>query len=353
MQIDELLHLTARMEASDSHLKVGRPPVLRVRGELIEATGYDPLSADDLERFYHQVTDTQQRGYFEREKELDLAYELPGVARSRVNVGRQRQTITIVMRRLSAVIPTIDELGLPSVCKELILRPRGLVLVTGPTGSGKTTTLAAMIEYLNQRYARRIVTCEDPIEYVFQDKRCFITQREMGGDTLTFGSALKHALRQDPDVVLVGEMRDLETISLALTAAETGHLVLSTLHTAGAALTVDRVIDVFPPHHQQQVRVMLANILEGVLSQTLLPTVDGRGRVAAVEVMIASSAVRNLIREGKTHQLSSVIETGQRMGMRTLDQALAELYKRRLISLEQVMVSAANPLHVRTLLGSG
>ncbi|TEU10630.1 MAG: PilT/PilU family type 4a pilus ATPase, partial [Anaerolineales bacterium] len=247
MHIDELLRLTARMEASDIHLKVGRPPVLRIHGELVQATQYDPLDADDLERFYRQVTDAEQRGRFEREMELDLAYELPGLARFRANVGRQRHTITMVMRRLGVVIPTIDDLGLPPICKELIMRPRGLILVTGPAGSGKTTTLAAMIEHLNQRVPRRIVTCEDPIEYVFEDKRCFITQRELGGDTLSFASALKHALRQDPDVILVGEMRDLETISLALTAAETGHLVLSTLHTAGAALTVVRIIDVFPP----------------------------------------------------------------------------------------------------------
>lgn len=352
VHIDELLRLTARMEASDIHLKVGRPPVLRIHGELVQATQYDPLDADDLERFYRQVTDAEQRGRFQREKELDLAYELPGVARFRANVGRQRHTITMVMRRLGVVIPTIDDLGLPPICKELIVRPRGLILVTGPAGSGKTTTLAAMIEHLNQRVPRRIVTCEDPIEYVFEDKRCFITQRELGGDTLSFASALKHALRQDPDVILVGEMRDLETISLALTAAETGHLVLSTLHTAGAALTVDRIIDVFPPHQQQQVRAMLANILEGVLSQTLLPTIDGRGRVAAVEVMTASSAVRNLIREGKTHQLPGIIETSQRVGMRTLDQALAELFRRGLVSREHVLANATNPAHLRTLLGS-
>jgi len=353
MHIDELLGLTVGQEASDIHLKVGRPPVLRVHGKLVPVTQYDPLDAEDLERLYHQVTDAEQRTRFEREKELDLAYELAGVARFRINVARQRHSITMVMRRLSTAIPTMDELLLPSVCKELIVRPRGLILATGPTGSGKTTTLAAMIEYLNQRFARRIVTCEDPIEYVFEDKRCFITQRELGGDTLTFASALKHALRQDPDVILVGEMRDLETISAALTAAETGHLVLSTLHTAGAVQTVDRIIDVYPPHQQQQVRIMLADILEGVLSQALLPTVDDSGRVAAVGVMIATTAVRNLIREGKTHQLSGTIETSQRMGMKTLDQALAELYQRRLVSREHVLAQAIDPVHLRTLLGSG
>jgi len=353
VHIDELLGLTVRLEASDIHLKVGRPPVLRVHGKLVPVARYDPLDAEDVVRLYHQVTDTEQRARFEREKELDLAYELVGVARFRINVARQRHSITMVMRRLSAAIPTMEELLLPPICKELIVRPRGLILATGPTGSGKTTTLAAMIEYLNQRFARRIVTCEDPIEYVFEDKRCFITQRELGGDTLTFASALKHALRQDPDVILVGEMRDLETISAALTAAETGHLVLSTLHTAGAAQTVDRIIDVYPPHQQQHVRIMLADILEGVLSQALLPTIDGGGRVAAVGVMIATTAVRSLIREGKTHQLAGTIETSQRMGMKTLDQALAELYQRRLISREHVLAQSANPAHLRTLLGSG
>jgi len=327
--------------------------VLRIQGRLVPVGEHEPLGVDDLERLYRQVTSAEQQTSFEREKELDLAYEVPGVARFRVNVGRQRQTITMVMRCLSAAIPALNELMLPPVCRELIARPRGLILVTGPTGSGKTTTLAAMIEHVNQRSTRRIITCEDPIEYVFEDKRCFITQRELGDDTLSFASALRHALRQDPDVILVGEMRDLDTISTALTAAETGHLVLSTLHTAGAAQTVDRIIDVFPPHRQQQTRVMLANILEGVLSQTLVPTIDGRGRVAAGEVMTASSAVRNILREGKTHQLPGLIETSQRMGMRTLDQALVELFRRRLISRDQMLANATDPAHVRTLIGSG
>lgn len=350
VHIQELMLLTARAEASDLHLKVGRPPVLRIYGELVPQTAYEPLAVEDMERLYSQVTNPSQRAHFERELELDLAYEIPGVARYRVNVGRQRGALTMVMRRLSTVIPSLDDLHLPPICKELIMKPRGLVLVTGPTGSGKSTTLAAMIDYLNQHRARRIITCEDPIEYVFEDKLCFVTQRELGEDTPAFASALKHALRQDPDVILVGEMRDLETIEAALVAAETGHLVLSTLHTAGAALTVDRIIDVFPPHQQGQVRIVLSNILEGVLSQTLLPTIDGEGRVAAVEVMVASPAIRNLIREAKTHQLPGVIETSQRLGMRTLDQALAELFRHARVSLEDVMARAVNPAHMRVLL---
>ncbi|MFP3895320.1 MAG: type IV pilus twitching motility protein PilT [Anaerolineales bacterium] len=346
--IDELLRLTAREEASDIHLKVGSPPVLRINGDLVQQSQYAPLAVEALEGFYEQLTTSEQRQRFDRDLELDMSYGLKGVARFRVNIASQRNTLTIVMRRLSSEVPGIDTLGLPGACKELVMKPRGLILVTGPTGSGKSTTLASMIDYLNQREARRIITIEDPIEYLFPDKRSFITQRELGSDTRSFADALKHALRQDPDVVLVGEMRDLETIASAITAAETGHLVLSTLHTAGAALTVDRIVDVFPPHQQEQVRVQLANILEGVLSQALVPTVDGEGRAAAVEVMLATSAVRNMVREGKSHQLPGVIETGQRAGMQTLDQALMALLRRGLITREAVLARANNPDYLRS-----
>jgi twitching motility protein PilT len=350
VHIDELLNRMTRLKASDIHLKVGRPPVLRIHGELRPQNVYDPLRPEDMERLYLQVTHEEQRARFEEELELDLPYEVAGVARFRVNVAWQRGSISMVMRRLSLEIPSIDELRLPSVCKEMVMKPRGLILVTGPTGSGKSTTLAAMIDYLNARDARRIITCEDPIEYIFEDRRSLVTQRELGRDTPSFSSALKHALRQDPDVILVGEMRDLETITTALTAAETGHLVLSTLHTAGAALTVDRIIDVFPPHQQQQVRAQLGSILEGVLSQTLVPTTDGQGRVAAIEVMIATPAVRNLIREGKTHQLPGVIETSQRYGMKTLDQALLEIFQRGNVAMDEVLAKSSNPEHLRSLL---
>ncbi len=351
-QLDDLLRLTAQQEASDLHLKVGRPPVLRIFGELTPQVTYRALIPEDLERYYRQVTSAEQRARFQRDLELDLSHEIPDLARFRINVARQRGTITMVMRRLRIKIPTLEEMNLPMVCRELVTKPRGLILVTGPTGSGKTTTLAAMIRYLNESQARRIVTCEDPIEYIFEDQKCVITQRELGEDTPSFASALKHALRQDPDVILVGEMRDVETIGMAITAAETGHLVLSTLHTAGAALTIDRIIDVFPPHQQPQVRTQLGGILEGVLSQTLLPKVGGKGQVPAVEVMVATAAVRNLIREAKTHQLPGIIETGQRIGMKTLDQALVELYRKGMVSIEHILEKASNPEHLRTLLSN-
>jgi twitching motility protein PilT len=345
--MDELLRLTSAQGASDIHLKAGSPPVLRIHGILEPQTAYEALSAEDIVRLYQEVTSEGQRARFEENLELDLSYGLSGIGRFRINVARQRSTLTIVMRLLRFDIPSLDQLNLPAVCKELVMKPRGLILVTGPTGSGKSTTLAAMINYLNERESRRMITIEDPIEYLFRDKRCFITQREVGGDTPSFASALKHALRQDPDVILVGEMRDLETIAAAITASETGHLVLSTLHTASAALTVDRIVDVFPPFQQQQVRVQLASILEGVLSQNLLPVIGGKGRVAAVEVMTASPAIRSMIRDGKSHQIPGVIETSQRLGMQTLDQALLALYREGKVELEEIMARAANPEYLR------
>ena len=325
---------------------------MRIDGELEPQTEYAPLAPTDCGRLYLQLTNEDQQIRFEADLELDLAYSLPQVGRFRVNIAKQRGSVTLVIRRLAPDIPALEDLHLPAICKELVMRPRGLILVTGPTGSGKSTTLAAMIDYLNEREARRIITVEDPIEYLFTDKLSFVTQRELGEDTRSFASALKHVLRQDPDVILVGEMRDLETIALALTAAETGHLVLSTLHTAGAALTVDRIVDVFPPYQQQQVRIQLASILEGVLSQTLLRTTESSGRVAAVEVMVATPAVRNMIRESKTHQLPGVIQTSQRHGMLTLDQALLELYRRGQVAMEDVLAKAADPEHMRTSLRS-
>jgi len=348
--IDELLRRTAQLGASDVHLKAGSPPALRIDGELILQQDLPYLKPEEIELMLKELTTEEQWLAFEKNLELDFSHSVPGVARFRVNAGRQRESITLVARRLSLTIPTIEELGLPAVCKELVLKPRGLILVTGPTGSGKSTTLAAMIDYLNEREARRVITIEDPIEYVFADKRCMITQRELGIDTHSFASALKHALRQDPDVILVGEMRDLETIATALTAAETGHLVLSTVHTASAALTVDRIIDVFPPHQQQQIRTQLASIVEGVMCQTLLPLATGEGRMVAMEIMIATSAIRNLVREAKTHQLTGVIETGARVGMQTLDQALVKIFKEGKVTLDEVMAKAGNPGHLRQLI---
>ncbi len=350
IEIDRLLLRTKQMGASDLHLKAGSPPALRIDGELRIQHDLPDLTGEDIEQMLRQLASEKQWEDFRQNLELDFSYALPGVARFRVNAGLQRETPTLVARLLSLAIPSIEELGLPELCKELAMKPRGLILVTGPTGSGKSTTLAAMIDHINQHEARRVITIEDPIEYVFEDKLCMITQRELGVDTHSFASALKHALRQDPDVILVGEMRDLETISTALTAAETGHLVLSTLHTVSAALTMDRIIDVFPPHQQQQVRTQLATIVEGVLSQTLLPLAEGEGRIAVIEVMVATSAVRNLIRESKTHQLLGVMETGQRFGMQTLDQALVKVFKEGKVTLDAVLAKAGNPAHLKQLI---
>ncbi len=348
VHMNELMELTAESGASDIHLKAGSPPVLRINGELMLGDDYEPLRPEDMERLYHQVTTHEQRDQFEKRKELDLSYGLGGVGRFRVNVASQRSSLTIVMRRLSSHIPDINDLGLPEICKELVMEPRGLILVTGATASGKSTTLAAMINHLNGNESRRIITIEDPIEYLFRDRRCFVTQRELGGDTLSYAHALRHALRQDPDVIMVGELRDLETISAAIAAAETGHLVLSSMNTVGVPGTIDRLIDYFPPHQQQQMRVQVASILLGVLSQTLLPTSDGHGRVAAVEVMTASPAVRSMIREGKTHQLMGVMETSQRHGMQTLDQALVTLVETGQVAIEDAILKAQNKEYLRS-----
>ena len=353
MNIDDLLRVVVERGASDLHLKAGSPPVLRIDGKLVLYTYSDPLglTPEDMKEAFEHVTTEQQREEFARELELDFAYSIPGLARFRVNAALQRGTITLAFRRVYWTIPTIEELGLPEVCKLLALKQQGLILVTGPTGCGKSTTLAAMIDYLNERERRRVVTIEDPIEYLFRDKKCFITQRELGTDTKSFATALKHALRQDPDVILVGEMRDLETIATALTAAETGHLVLSTLHTPSAAQAIDRIIDVFPPHQQGQIRVQLSTSLEAVLYQALIPRADGNGLVVAVEVMTATPAIRNLIREGKTYQIPNVIQTGAQYGMQTFNQALRDLYQRGLIAREEAFARSNNPEELRELIG--
>jgi len=351
MNMDELLRVMVEREASDLHMKTGSPPVLRIDGRLTPY-GDSRLTTEDMEEAFRQITTEEQRETFAKELELDFAYSISGLARFRVNAALQRGTISLAFRRVNWRIPSIDELGLPQVCKLLIMKPDGLVLVTGPTGSGKSTTLAAMLDYLNERDARRVVTIEDPIEYLFRDKKCFFTQRELGSDTRSFANALKHVLRQDPDVILVGEMRDLETIATALTAAETGHLVLATLHTPSAPQAIDRIIDVFPPHQQGQIRVQLATSLEGVLYQTLVPRADGNGRVAAVEVMIATPAIRNLIREGKSYQMANVIQTGSQHGMQTMNQALRDLYREGVITLEDALAKSSNPEELRELIGN-
>ena len=316
---------------------------MRINGRLTPHDDQLELTSQDLNQAFDEITNDEQKERFTNELELDFAYSISGLARFRVNAALQSSTITLAFRRIYWQIRTIDELGLPEICKDMALKQKGLVLIVGPTGSGKSTTLAAMIEYLNEREHRRIVTIEDPIEYLIRDKKCFITQRELWTDTKSFAAALKHVLRQDPDVILVGEMRDLETTTAAITAAETGHLVLSTLHTIGAAQTIDRIIDVYPSEQQKQIRMQLSSTIQGVLFQTLLRGRDGRGRVLAMEIMVANSAIRNLIREKKTHQIPSVIQTGIREGMQTLDQALRMLYQKSLISRETALELTSNP----------
>jgi twitching motility protein PilT len=291
---------------------------------------------------FEHISTQQQRGVFGKELELDFAYSVPGLARFRVNILQQRGTMSLAFRRVPFEVPTIDELGLPTVCRELILRPRGLILVTGAAGSGKSTTLAAMINHLNETLKRNVITIEDPIEYLFRDKKCIIRQRDIGDDTRSFAAALVHALRHDPDVLVIGEMRDLATISTAMRAAETGHLVLGTLHTFDAAQSIDRIIDVFPPSQQRQIRLQLSQVIEAVFSQTLLSRISG-GRVAAFEIMLATSVIRRLIREEKIHEIPPNIEMGRLEGMQTLDQALADLVKHGVVTLEEAVMKSSNP----------
>jgi twitching motility protein PilT len=319
---------------SDLHLSVGAPPMIRLRGELTEVPDQEPLTAQEIQRVIYAILTQKQRERFEEELELDLAYAMPGASRFRVNVYRQRESLGAAFRAIPFEIKSLSQLGINPRVATMAALPRGMVLVTGPTGSGKSTTLAALVDEANLTRHDHIMTVEDPIEFLHSNKSCLVNQREVGEDTHSFGAALKHVLRQDPDIILVGEMRDLETISVALTAAETGHLVFATLHTQDAAQTIDRVIDVFPPHQQQQVRVQLASAIQGVVCQTLCKTADGKGRVAATEIMFATGAIRNLIREGKTHQIYSSMQAGAQHGMQTMDQNLSELVKARKITFE-------------------
>ena len=337
MDIYDLLKLLVETGASDLHLTAPSPPVLRIDGQLGVHDHMDKLTPQDTTQAFIDLTTEEQRNRFVQELELDFAIEAAGIGRFRVNASMQRATMRLAIRAVRTTISSIDELMLPQVCKALALKDHGLVLITGPAGSGKSTTLAAMIEYLNGMRQRCVITIEDPIEFVHQNRECFISQREVGSDTKSFANALSHALRQDPDVILVGEMRDLETIATALTAAETGHLILATLHTPSAPQAIDRIIDVFPPHQQPQARIQLSTTLQGVIYQTLIPRADGAGRIVATEVMIANDAIRNLVREVKTPQMVNVMQTGSKFGMQTLDQALIDLYRRGLISLDDVL----------------
>src|SRR5947207_2802855 len=341
--IDELLEDMVSRNASDLHVTVGTPPVVRVRGEVQRLEEFAPLSAEDTQQILYRILSSEQQKQFELKRQLDFSHSIPGLARFRVNVYFQRESIGAAFRLIPTELKTLEELGIPSTLHALAEKPRGLVLVTGPTGSGKSTTLAALIDEINRNRSEHILTIEDPIEFLHRHKRCIVNQREIGPDATSFSEALKAALRQDPDVILVGEMRDLETISTALTAAETGHLVFGTLHTQSAPSTIDRIIDVFPPEQQEQVRIMIAMSLQGVVTQTLLPTADGTGRVPALEILLPDDAVRNLIRQGKVEQIYSVMQTNTAKGMQTMEQSLAHLIQHQIVTLEEGLARSSKP----------
>ncbi|MGI8575660.1 MAG: PilT/PilU family type 4a pilus ATPase [Egibacteraceae bacterium] len=351
IDLDTVLMALVERGGSDLHLTEGLPPMIRVHGDLEPLPDQPKLTPEELQKMVYGILTQKQREIFENELELDLSYSVPGKARFRVNVFQQRDAIGAVMRVIPFEIKSVEELGVPAQITNFAYMPRGFVLVTGPTGSGKSTTLAALIDIVNRERAAHVMTVEDPIEFLHSHKKAVVNQRELGTDTLSFAAALKHVLRQDPDVILVGEMRDLETIQVALTAAETGHLVFGTLHTQDAPQTVDRVIDVFPPHQQEQIRVMLAGALQGVVCQQLLKTVDGQGRVAATEVMIATPAIRNLIREGKTHQMYSSIQAGKQYGMVTMDQSLATLVQQGKVTYDAALEKCNNVADFNRLCG--
>lgn len=338
MLLKDLLDITINKKASDLHLTVGKPPVIRVNGEL-KVLDYDKLSYEDTAKYAKEILGDNYDRY-EEEGEMDTSYSIEGIGCFRVNVFKQRNSTAIAIRVIPLKVSTLDELGHPKVLKELSEKKRGLVLVTGPTGSGKSTTLAAMINEINSTRSAHIVTLEEPIEYLHKHNKSIINQREIGKDTKNYRVALKAALREDPDVIFIGEMRDLETMSIAITAAETGHLVLSTLHTIGAAKTIDRIIDVFPQHQQQQIKMQLSAVIQGIVSQQLVPRKDEKGRIAALEIMIGTPAIQSLIREGKTHQIESLIQTGSKYGMKTMDMALVEMYKNNTISEETLYAYA-------------
>jgi len=331
LDIRQLVEIAIEGQASDLHLSAGVPPILRVFGTIRPIEGCDRLLPADIEQLVHPILTDHQLEELKREGEMDFSYGIKGVGRFRCNLSRQRGSLTLAMRIISSEIKPLEELGLPEILHDLAHLRDGLVLVTGPTGSGKSTTLASMIDIINRERQGVIITLEDPIEFLHQHKGCVVNQREVGIDTKSFAAGLRSALRSDPDVILVGEMRDLETISIALTAAETGHLVLSTLHTKGAAKTIDRVIDVFPPESQQQIRIQLSTVLEAVVSQQLFPAKGGQGMVPAVEVMLGTAAIRNMIREEKTHQIPSMIETGARFGMQSMTNSFEELVRKGLV----------------------
>ena len=342
MELDKLLKLVLEKRASDLHVDVGSPPVLRINGILLPQEEIPPFSRTDVQTILERVTTLEQRKQFEQEMELDFAYSFFGLARFRVNVLRQRGTPSLAFRVVPIKVATIDDLELPQICKSLILKKAGLILVTGSSGAGKSTTQSAMVDHLNESARRHVITIEDPIEFIHTNKKCIIVQRDLGDDTKSFDIALTHALRHDPDVIVLGEMRDLSTISTALRAAETGHLVIGTLHTTEAVKTINRVIDMFPSSQQYQIRQQLAETLEAVLAQTLMNRTLG-GRVGVFEILLANDAVRNVIREGKNQELYSLMQLGSQQGMRTMDEALAELVGKCTITLEEALTRSLHP----------
>src|SRR6266566_2231456 len=350
LSIDALLERMVARSASDLHVTVGTPPAMRVNGALERYQDVPDLSPEDTHQMLYRILSTEQQKVLEINRQIDFAHSIPGLARFRVNVFFQRGTLGAAFRLIPADIKTLEELGIPTALHALTEEPRGLVLVTGPTGSGKSTTLAALIDEINRKRSEHILTIEDPVEFVHRHKRCIVNQREIGPDASSFAEALRAALREDPDVILLGEMRDLETISTAITAAETGHLVFATLHTQSAPSTVDRIIDAFPAAQQEQVRVQLAATLEGICTQTLLPTPGGTGRVPALEILFPDDAVRNLIRQGKVEQVYSVMQTGTSKGMRTMEQSLADLALRKVIALDDALSRSSRPEQLLGLL---
>jgi twitching motility protein PilT len=347
----EVLLTVMERNASDLHLTAGSPPMIRQHGKL-HALDYPALTPQQTREVVYSILTNDQRQRLETDWQLDLAYSIPGKARYRVNAYFQRASLSAAFRLIPSEMPRMRDLGLPPVIHEFTKKPRGFVLVTGPTGSGKSTTLAAMLDSINDERQEHILTIEDPIEFLHKHKKCIVNQRELGADAQSFALGLKAALRQDPDVILVGEMRDLETISTALTAAETGHLVFATLHTQDTAQTVDRIVDVFPPDQQQQVRVQLSVSLQGIVTQQLIPSADGSGRVVATEVLVPTPAVRNLIREGKTHQIYSALQTGGQFGMQTMDASLAGLVREQKITRELAEARSSTPEELRRLMGT-
>ena len=351
MDVLSLLREGKSQSASDLHLVVASPAMFRINGSLELANGAVPLTAEEVNEAFLQITTPEEREHFHRHLELDFGYTLPGVGRLRCNAAQQQGSISLAIRLLPPKIPTIDELELPEICRQLVMKPRGLVIVTGPTGSGKTTTMAAMIQHLNSNETRHVVTVEDPIEYVHTSCKCAVTQRQLGSDTLSFANALKHILRQDPDVILLGEMRDPDTADAVLTLAETGHFILTTGHAPSATQAMERIIDLFPPHQRHLAQTRLASLLVAVLCQALVPRADGSGRIAAVEIMLGNPPVKALIREGKIYQLPNVIRTHRDIGMISLDEALVSLYLKGTISGETLLGFCYNQKEVEKLIG--